>query len=313
MSLELPRADDLRVIRELCYYASTKPDETIEVGSLQRWLSTHAPGHDAQWKRARAYHYTSAAIEFNLLARCYLNRVTLTRIGRSLAELHAPDCTFRCPLSEEEKQLFREVLPNSDAVRSYLAIYMPEGRPPESISQFTKYGRPIALVRCSAQKFELATPGKGHRFIERTEKASIAWTLYVWLRDLDLVDDLYHERPTSFLVGDREARMFYPIRTKNLKTKALRNLLVRYASAAGNKLAVYYLPDLLANVCARRGIPKKLFLEKLVELFEEEPSHFHLEMMSSLRSDKRCGRHYRYQNFPEVAGVMRSHLVMRLY
>jgi len=147
--------------------------------------------------------------------------------------------------------------------------------------------------------------------IDRTRKGSYAWTLFNWLRTLGIIDDLYKEKPQSFLMEENEVRIFYPIRRTDLSVATLKNMLVAKAAVEGRRVTMLYLPGLLKDLCANRGIPKHLFFRRLIELHQADPHHFHLEMMSSLRSDVRC-KHYRYENFPVVEGIRRSHVCVLL-
>ena len=131
----------------------------------------------------------------------------------------------------------------------------------------------------------------------------------------DLIDEfqfkknsVYKENVDSFLFQEKEVRVFYPLRKYSMTHQIMKSLLLHRTEARDKDLCLLYIPDLLSTLCANEGIPKEKFLNALVKLYKQEPSDFHLEAMSSLRSDDRCKSHYGYINFPIVNGIMRSHV-----
>jgi hypothetical protein len=144
--------------------------------------------------------------------------------------------------------------------------------------------------------------------LTRDEKRTYAWSLFRWLRDVHILDDLFEEEPISFLVRGPEVRVFYPIKTRSISARTLRRILFSYFQKTSTRTAWLFIPELLVNIAAERGIPKRDFLDSLVALYREDPVTFHLEMTSSIRTDDRCVSHYHYSNYPIVAGVPRSHV-----
>ena len=310
MSLELPRADDLRILRSLCHFLAQQHGKRSSLHELETWLRS-PPSRATPWKRSRAYHYTSAARELNLVQVTNAGTWKLTTYGRKLATCREGRVRLDTSLNEAEKALFRLLIPKYGAVRKYLAYYMPGGKRPTSVDDFVKRGRPIELVKSGPSQYAMLTASNRSITIDRTRKGSYAWTLFNWLRTLGIIDDLYKEKPQSFLLEENEVRIFYPVRSTDLSVAALRNMLVAKATTQGHRVTMLYLPRLLREFCAARGIPEHLFFRRLIQLHHTDPHHFHLEMMSSLRSDSRC-KHYRYENFPVVEGVRRSHVCVLL-
>src|SRR5688572_7803546 len=119
MSLELPRADDLRIVRSICHYLWNEAEKNCRVMAVQDWVAKIAGGHESRWHRSRAYHYTSAAKELGLIFKNQRNYLKLTRQGREMITCHPGALDPKSPLNAEEKALFRQLLPKYDAVRQY--------------------------------------------------------------------------------------------------------------------------------------------------------------------------------------------------
>lgn len=309
MPLQSPRADDLRVIRSLCQFMSRQRDGCATVQDVSDFLSkigNRANGHE--WKRSRIYHYTSAACELKLAEKASFHTFALTSLGYQLANIH-PEAQLETPLSQNEKILISTLLISSKIVADYLALYMPTGRPPKTVTEFIQRGKPIRIVRSDNGQFVLTSASSKCITLDKSQKRSLAWTLFNWLRALDLADHVYKEDVDSFLFWEREeVRVFYPIRKRSVTPQVIKKMILDRTEAHDNDICLLYIPDLLVNLCANEGIPKGEFLNTLVRLYQHEPSSFHLEIMSSLRSDNRCKAHYGYLNFPVVNGIMRSHV-----
>lgn len=304
MSLALPRADDLRVVCLICRFLEARPDKRATLSALSAWLADN--GFD--WKRSRIYHYTSACRDLGLAWKPSRSVIALTEVGSELAEEGGDDWR---ELTARQKRLVQEALPHCETVARYLALFMPDGQPPSSLALFRTEGQPISIVGRHDGSFILTDASGTGTQLDRNTKRSYAWTLYGWLRTLDLADSVYHEDVAGFFRLSRfEKRVFYPLKRECLSIRELREVLVDEARHQASPVdsTSFFIPDLLAGLCARAGMPKEKFLSLLVELVEDYPSRFHLEMMSSLRMDERCAEHYRYENFPRVDGVYRSHL-----
>lgn len=302
MSLQLPRADDLRVVRSLCHFMNQKPKRRAAVQEVSDFLIQRHP-----WARSRIYHYTSAVCELGLAMKYSVHNFALTSAGHKLATIQ-PEVRPEAPLNEGEKSLISSLLTNSKIFTDYLALYMPTGRPPSSVAEFIRQGKPIKIVRSEDDHYILTSASSKCLILDKSQKRSYSWTLFGWLRALDLADDVYKEDVDSFLFQEREVRVLYPIRKHSLTPKTIKSMLLDRTKAHDSDICLFYIPDLLANLCADEGIPKSKFLNALVTLYHHEPSYFHLGAMSSLRSDDRCKAHYGYLNFPVVNGIMRSHV-----
>ena len=304
MPLQLPRADDLRLVRALCQFLSQLPNGHATVQDVSNFLSKI---NRNQWKRSRIYHYTSAICELKLATKFSIHTFALTSKGYELASIQ-PNARPETPLSEGEKILLRTLLTNSKTVAAYLALYMPTGKPPITVTEFIQRGKPIRIVRSKNGQFVLTSASSKSTTLDKSQKRSFSWTLFNWLRTLDLADDVYKENVDSFLFQEKEVRVFYPLRKYSMTHQIMKSLLLHRTEARDKDLCLLYIPDLLSTLCANEGIPKEKFLNALVKLYKQEPSDFHLEAMSSLRSDDRCKSHYGYINFPIVNGIMRSHV-----
>jgi|ERR1044072_743006 hypothetical protein len=309
MPLEFPKADDLRIVRSLCHFLFDSHQQRASVKSVTTWLGETAEElFGREWRRTRTYHYTSASYEFGLISKPDSHVFNLTKLGRTLVRCNPQLATPDEPLNKKEKKIFVKILPNCDAVSRLLALYMPSGQPPKSLEDFVECGQPVRMVRSTSDSFLLISANQQKHEIDRTEKGTFAWTLHNWLRCLELVDDVYEENSASYLFQDRTVRIFYPIRIGRLSVKELRELLIAEGRKRSDFISGFFIPELLATVCATRGIPKVEFLKTLVDLNDEDPINFHLEMMSKLRGDPRGPAYYKYLNFPEVRGVRRSHV-----
>jgi hypothetical protein len=303
----------LRIVREICRFLGKQASATSSLDDLSSWVVRVAYLlFRRHWKRSRVYHYTSAAEEFGLIVKPDVHTVSLTPRGARLVALCSGDSDPASPLSGREKRALGHLLCRCGGLSCHLAFYMPTGRPPGSMSEFRRYAGAIRITRHDAKEYLLTTASGKSVCLSRAQKASHVWTLHGWLRALDMVDDLYEEDAASFLTLRREVRVFYPIRTKSFTTQELRLLLAERAEANPACHGFLYIPELLVDVCVSRGIPRELFFARLLDLHRDDPIHCQLSMMSYLRSDPRRLQHYRYANFPEVDGVLRSHVCLRL-
>jgi len=216
------------------------------------------------------------------------------------------------PLNRKEKKLFIRLLPQYGAVSRFLSLFMPSGRPPESLEEFVKSGKPVRMFRHSENTFLLMSANQEKHEIGRSEKGSFAWTLNNWLKMLDLIGDVYQETSASYILKEWPSRVFYPLRVTTLSVEELRRLLISEMQRRNEHVAIFFIPELLSTVCAKEGIPKLEFLRQLVQLHKSDPVNFHLEMMSALRVDSRGPAYYKYLNFPEVQGVRRSHVCVSM-
>src|SRR5947209_7349352 len=170
MPLELPRADDLRIVRSICHYLRSGTEKSCRVKAVQDWIAKVAAKPGSSWHRSRAYHYTSAAKELGLISKGQKNQFKLTREGRRMIWCHPGAIDPKSPLNAEEKSLFRELLTNYEAVRHYLAFYMPEGNAPDSLAEFVRAGKPIQIERFRPEAYKLKTASARELEIERPEK-----------------------------------------------------------------------------------------------------------------------------------------------
>jgi hypothetical protein len=194
-----------------------------------------------------------------------------------------------------------------------MALFMRDGLPPASVSDFRARGGPIQVVTLGKRRYEILRADGTSIEIDRTRKMTYAWTLYRWLRMLGVLDDLYLECPASFIdVSLREVRAFFPIRHAHVTSKTFRKWVMKQFSSEDDPIPRVYIPDVLQKICTTFGVPKKACLACIVDLHQSDPIGFPLEMMSSLRADNRCPSHYGYHIFPEVQGIRRSHLWINL-
>lgn len=309
MALELPKADDLRIVRSLCHFLFCSNNRIASVEDLGSWLADRAAdGLGHEWRRTRVYHYTSAARELGLIAKPNPHAFELTAKGCEMVEANPNLLLPLAPLNEREKTLFWELLPTYEAVRRALTLFMRSGVEPNSLDEFVALGQAVRISRSANARYELKSASNQTHDLGLTEKGSFAWTLYSWLRTLDAADDIYEENTASFLLKERTIRVFYPVRIKSFFLEDLRARLLAEASQIKQPVAIFFIPQLLSDICANEGIRKLEFLNGLIELNSQDPIQFHLEMMSSLRRDSRGLQYYKYLNFPEVKGVLRSHL-----
>ena len=310
MSLELPRADDLRILRSLCHYVFDLPEHTVSVELVRLWLSERARRATRRaWKKSRIYHYTSAARELGLLCKKDWHHFCLTSDGERMAECRGLGRSIAGRLTRDEKELFATILPKYPAVREYMALFMPDRLPAATVSDFLARGRPIRVVTLGRKRYQMLLADGTSLQIDRVRKMSYAWTLYRWFHTLGILDDLYIERPASFLDDSKhEVRAFFPIRHTHITTGVFRKWVVEQFSSESDAISRVYIPEVLEKICTTYGVPKKRCLSCIVDLHESDPIRFPLEMMSSLRADPRCLNHHGYENFPEVQGIRRSHL-----
>jgi hypothetical protein len=313
MSLQLPRADNLRIIRALCGHLAGLPGQRAALHSIHHWLESVANEvYSHSWKRSRVYHYTSAAQDLTLIDKADTHTVVLSPLGQALAETCSSADALRSPLHGAEKAILARAMLESAAARQYLALYMPDGLPPSSVADFKRRGRSLTMVCSSPDHYDLRTAADATVVLRGADKKAYAWTLYNWVRSLDLADDMYRETPASFLLKERTVRVFYAIRQPALDAPALQSILLVDAELSNQRLRTYYIPELVLRVATSHGVPKLTVIRALVDLHQSDPVQFQLEMMSSLRSDARCKAFYHYENFPTVHGVLRSHLCMSM-
>lgn len=311
--LELPRADDLRLLRDICHFLHLQEYEQSSAHSLCHWLASCARGSFArEWKKSRIYHYTSAAQALDLMQKLDNHHFGLTDAGHELVECRDDTPDPETVLSSGEQRILMSCIFHSQSTQRYLSFYMPSALPPQSPAAFAREAKPIKIVRRDQRAFALTTASGEVIEITPAEKKSYAWTLFNWLKTLTLVDDIYSEHPASFILKDVECRVFYPVRTAMLNVEDMKDILLKKARASKQRIVFYYIPELLLDICTTHGIAKRAFQDALLRLHKQEPVRFYLLMMSRLRSDDRCSRHYSYDNFPRVNGVMRSHICIRM-
>jgi len=311
--LELPRADDLRLLRDICHFLHSQECDQSSSHRLSEWLGSYARElFTREWKRSRIYHYTSAAQALDLMKKIDNQHFSLTEAGHVLVECRDDTPDHVDVLNSSERHILMSCIFRSQSTQRYLSFYMPSALPPQSPTAFVRKARPIKIVRSNRRAFTLTTASGAIIELTSSEKKSYAWTLFNWLKTLALVDDIYSEHPASFIVREAECRVFYPVRTTELNVEDMKDILLKKARASKQRVVYYYIPELLLDVCTNHCIAKRAFQEGLVRLYKQEPSRFYLLMMSCLRSDDRCFRHYNYDNFPRVNGVMRSHLCIRM-
>lgn len=310
--LELPRADDLRLLRNICHFLHSQEHGRSTIQGLCQWLSSCA--HEVftrDWKKSRIYHYTSAALALDLMHKLDEHHFALTGPGHELVECRNAPPTPTAVLSPAERHVLMACIFRSQAMQRYLSFYMPRGQPPQSPAAFARKAKPIALVRHDERSFALTTASGEMIALTPSEKKSYAWTLFNWLKTLGLVDDIYSEHPASFILRAPERRVFYPVQPRPIAVADIERILIERARKLRRRVVLFYIPELMLEVCTAHRIPKQVFQDALLTLNKQDPVRFNLIMMSRLRSDDRCLRHYRYDNFPRVKGILRSHLCIR--
>src|SRR6185503_3144970 len=137
MALELPKADDLRIVRSLCHFLFRSNNRQATVEELGSWLAERAAdGLGHEWRRTRVYHYTSAARELGLISKPNTHAFELTAKGCEMVEANPNLPLTLAPLNEGERVLFWELLPTYEAVRKALTLFMRSGIPPDSLDEF---------------------------------------------------------------------------------------------------------------------------------------------------------------------------------
>jgi hypothetical protein len=309
VSLELPRADDLRLISGMCAHLAACKNHCATIASLNSWIvALVRTQRKREWRRTRVYHYTAAATELGLITKLGQHEVELTQHGHELSATHREAHMLGEPLTPAEIRLFRRRFLDTPSVGRYLAFFMPNGNAPRSWRELRSLGKPVRISRAECGVFKLTTASKTDVLLTRVEKRSYAWTLFNWLRDVALLDDIYDEEPESFFANEPEVRIFYPIRRRHLTAHYLRELLTLTAGQSMARVRWLFIPQLLATIGANYGIPKSIFFKALLAAHEENPLEFHLEMTSAVRTDSRCLANHDYSNYPVVCGVPRSHV-----
>lgn len=306
MSLSQPRADDLLWVRFACHKVERNGDSCSSQELRRAFGDASESRQGVRWKRTRIYHYTSAACELGLL-KASKGRFLLTNKGRQFVSVCESKELLE-PLTDPEKKIVSSSLLSYPAVADYLSLFMPDSATPTTIEDFSARGRSIKIKGLGSNTYELESAAGTKRRVTRSEKAYLAWSLPSWLKDLDLIDDLYVETPASFMLLGPETRLLYPLRSPTPSLGELSTLIVGLARTSGCEYSVHHIPSLLVDVCPPSGLRRRDFLEALVALHMKEPSVFHLEMVSRLRVDHRWQTRGGYENMPTLDGIQRSHL-----
>jgi hypothetical protein len=295
MRLTSPRADSLERIRDLVILIDR--GEILGLKGFNRYLE-----EKFDWKRGRRYHYRAALEDFGLVRMSSLGWV-LSETAKRLARINNYQDFKSLGLNAEEKEIFADILVTYRHSACFLGLFMPSGKPPETVAHFREASQWISIV--STNNSVEFYRGQESYNISSQQARAFRWTIKGWLKTVGLIDEFEIE-PTKF-IDSRDTHVLFPIKSSldSITYETFRSW-VELTVQSKDRIVRIPIPVLMHRVCTQHYIPVKDFQKGIEKLYRREPHRFRLEKISSIYINETYDRIKNYSNYPKIDGTYRG-------
>jgi hypothetical protein len=300
MRLTSPRADNLELIRDLIILIDR--GKILGLKDFNRYLEKKLG-----WKKSRCYHYRAALEDFGLV-RINAFGWELSKTANQLARINNYQDLEPLGLNAEEKEVFAGILVAYRHSARFLGLFMPFGKPPETVAHFRECARWISFV--SVKDAVMFYRGQESESIPSQQARGYRWTMKNWLKTAGLVDEFQIE-PTR-LIDPRDTHVLFPIKSSldSITYETFKSWIEEIVQPKDRVVRIP-IPVLMHRTCTRYYIPVKDFQRGIESLYRREPSRFRLEKMSSVHINQTYERGFKdYAIYPKVDGIYRGTLAI---
>ncbi|MBA7708142.1 hypothetical protein ES703_117033 [subsurface metagenome] len=311
MALASPRADNLNIICDLAWLVSE--GEIYDPPSFRMYTTTRQLMNGFKpWKRTRQYHYISALRDLKLVNLAG-KEAELTNKGFELAKTVCFGYLQPRKLCQSEKEFLRAHLLSYTPFVKFLGRFLLTSRKFSSYKQLQTGGGILIFEKDRQSGIEVMIRPDGQAEILSPNMVyEIKWTLKNWCKDLSIIDELFLEYTFNH-IGNRHRRIFFPLKL-DAPEISLDDFKARIDSLLSSGLyngSHVRIPLLMYDFCTKYYFPVRGFHLLLGKLYQNFPSKYRLEKVSSLSIDERPHRINGYTNYPKIDASYRYSLVIK--
>ena len=311
MALESPRADNLHIICDLVWLVSD--GEIRDSQSFKEYTSARQIINGRKpWGQTRQYHYVSALRDLELV-RLTSKYAELTVKGSELAKLVCFGYLQPRELCHSEKEFLQGHLISYKPFQRFLERFLSTSKSFISYKQLKKEGGILVLEKDRQSGIEVMIRQDGQtELLPRNMVYEIKWTLKNWCKDLSLIDEIFLEY--SFIhIGSRHRRVFFPLKidASEMRLDDFKEKIDSLLNSGLYNGSHVRIPLLMYDFCTKYYFPVRGFHLLLGKLYQDFPSKYRLEKVSSLYIDERPHRINGYTNYPKIDDSYRYSLVIK--